>query len=956
MITSTRFVTFYSYKGGVGRSLALANTAFSLAAQGKKVLIIDMDFEAPGQHLTELFIRRGADRADLKDWPDKGMLELLEAWRQHPKDSQTPFEIDLRDYLRRPRQEVINTLEKAAEQRVENGVKSDTAAESKIGEIWLMPSGNSADTTYAGRVAQFDWASFSTQGGGSLLDGLRYTLEQCGFDYVLLDTRTGYSAEFLVAGADIADTIIILASYNRQNIEGTRDIIRRLDHFNAQRRKNDEQYLAKRVLLLGSPQPTGLGTETMARRYADIRLQWPELVEFALHLPYDAELALEERIRTWECFDKPQFGTVYAAQIDDLCRLIVAPTTPELLMKPVVAQNPFEHLRGGNIDSDDVVRYFVDPGGNIVADLEGFTPLVITGARGTGKTMLARRFCIDEWLVERAAQGRAESLEGLKQIGLYFHIDSDVLHSFNHHDDAERKLNDRLFGFFFDILLVRKALGALQQLRPLDYWADSGKLWHSLYAELGEPVPVEPTLTLFLELLEGRLTQIRLYLNNPKRFSPPVISAPNILFKRLVEHLRMGKQFTKLYFAIHIDEYENFEAYQQRILNTRLKHARFDECVTYRFYMRGGGFTTRETLAPAQVVENINDFRQHSLDEDLDFEAFKKHAERVANRHLELTPWFNNNAHTNIAMLFEDLSNEEEAQQLARGNRKDVLEKWVEAKHPVAKAVMLAWFQEEPSYLRRTVGVVLLNQGKSVCEIVNGMRANDSRARDWYHTYSRGALHWLCRLHHVDKRYAGLNTLIGLAGNNIRVFIDYCYESFSAWLAEWDSKTLTLPISVKIQNDAIHLQAKILRQNLYSAARSGPEINRFLDRFGRLCEAVHKSPKQSEPEINHFAIKGKDTPETLLKLLRDARFEGVVRQLPGNKQKSLEDERQEDWQLSPWICPLFNLSSRRKRKMLLTAHELHLLFNGTDDDWKRLWREKEAALDVVDDPQGGLFE
>src|SRR5262245_10016954 len=40
--------TFYSYKGGVGRTLALANTAVLLAKQGRKVLMVDMDLEAPG--------------------------------------------------------------------------------------------------------------------------------------------------------------------------------------------------------------------------------------------------------------------------------------------------------------------------------------------------------------------------------------------------------------------------------------------------------------------------------------------------------------------------------------------------------------------------------------------------------------------------------------------------------------------------------------------------------------------------------------------------------------------------------------------------------------------------------------------------------------------------------------------------------------------------------------------
>src|SRR4051812_15582366 len=45
-----RVVTFYSYKGGTGRSMALANAAWTLAANGLRVLMIDWDLEAPGLH------------------------------------------------------------------------------------------------------------------------------------------------------------------------------------------------------------------------------------------------------------------------------------------------------------------------------------------------------------------------------------------------------------------------------------------------------------------------------------------------------------------------------------------------------------------------------------------------------------------------------------------------------------------------------------------------------------------------------------------------------------------------------------------------------------------------------------------------------------------------------------------------------------------------------------------
>ena len=45
-----KIITFYSYKGGTGRSMALANVAWILAANEKRVLVIDWDLEAPGVH------------------------------------------------------------------------------------------------------------------------------------------------------------------------------------------------------------------------------------------------------------------------------------------------------------------------------------------------------------------------------------------------------------------------------------------------------------------------------------------------------------------------------------------------------------------------------------------------------------------------------------------------------------------------------------------------------------------------------------------------------------------------------------------------------------------------------------------------------------------------------------------------------------------------------------------
>lgn len=43
-----KVISFYSYKGGVGRTTALVLAALQMARKGKRVAVIDMDLEAPG--------------------------------------------------------------------------------------------------------------------------------------------------------------------------------------------------------------------------------------------------------------------------------------------------------------------------------------------------------------------------------------------------------------------------------------------------------------------------------------------------------------------------------------------------------------------------------------------------------------------------------------------------------------------------------------------------------------------------------------------------------------------------------------------------------------------------------------------------------------------------------------------------------------------------------------------
>ena len=73
-MTRPAVVTFYSYKGGVGRTLLAANMAVALARRGK-TLLWDLDTEAPRTHLIHALRPAGPIR--------DGFFDSLLDWQPH---------------------------------------------------------------------------------------------------------------------------------------------------------------------------------------------------------------------------------------------------------------------------------------------------------------------------------------------------------------------------------------------------------------------------------------------------------------------------------------------------------------------------------------------------------------------------------------------------------------------------------------------------------------------------------------------------------------------------------------------------------------------------------------------------------------------------------------------------------------------------------------------------------
>lgn len=181
-------VTFYSYKGGVGRTMALVNTALLLAKRGRRVLIVDFDLEAPGLPTYDVF-SSASDHIGLVDY--------------------------ISEYLR------TNASPEASAyiKQCEFDGKS----------IWVMPAGSNVDQGYSRRLNQIDWQNlYDNRDGFLMFEDLRSQWEAfggSGFDYVLIDSRTGYTDVGGICTRQLPNSVVAMFLPNAQNIRGLANVV-----------------------------------------------------------------------------------------------------------------------------------------------------------------------------------------------------------------------------------------------------------------------------------------------------------------------------------------------------------------------------------------------------------------------------------------------------------------------------------------------------------------------------------------------------------------------------------------------------------------------------------------------------------------------------------------------------------------------------------------------------------
>ena len=202
--------TFYSFKGGVGRSMAVANVGVALALEGKKVLLVDWDLEAPGLETyfsDPMRIVRGGSRTP-------GVIDLLES---HAAGEP----LDWRKCCQRA-----------------------TFLESSLDII----SAGRRGADYLKRVQHLNWETlYSDHDVGHYIDALRGEWRET-YDFILIDSRTGITDIGDVCTVLLPDVLVLMFVTNQQNIDGITGVLARARHAHAKLPVDRSKLLAVPVL------------------------------------------------------------------------------------------------------------------------------------------------------------------------------------------------------------------------------------------------------------------------------------------------------------------------------------------------------------------------------------------------------------------------------------------------------------------------------------------------------------------------------------------------------------------------------------------------------------------------------------------------------------------------------------------------------------------------------------
>lgn len=567
-----------------------------------------------------------------------------------------------------------------------------------------------------------------------------------------------------------------------------------------------------------------------------------------------------------------------------------------------------EWLRGRLFD------LFTEPG--YFDELKMNRPCVLIGGRGTGKTTVLQGLSYQGQLA--FANSEKEVIDTWQFFGLYHRVNTNRVMAFRGPELSEERWR-ACFAHYLNLLFCTQLLEfacwfELQTGRELSLSSEDLAAFRATLGLQAEGGLAELAQEVRLQVLKFEAS-INSIVDSPPAFLSMQAAPVDTLASALLGTPALaGKQFFFL-----IDEFENYQDYQQRVLNTIIKHA--PSSYTFKVGVRELGWRERSTLNANEQLTSPADYARISISERLTDSRFKSFAEQVLSvRYLNSVEL--PSATADFPALFPKLGELEEAERLIDSAQATRVRKAVEvacspAQREAARALPIGvqyfldyWASAHPD---TTLGAE-----------IDAWLAGTAASKDRFDNHFHASLFAIRRRKRgIRKYYSGWDVYLALCEGNIRYLLELVHSALLLHIEEAGAE-LT-PISPETQTHAAQAVGRKNLSELEGLSVDGARLTKLLLSLGRVFGVLAESPAGHTSEANQFHLREELAPESdgrAMELLKHSVMHLALVRYAGSKLLDERDTKAYDYMIHPIFAPFFVFSHRKKRKILLSSANL----------------------------------
>ncbi len=289
------------------------------------------------------------------------------------------------------------------------------------------------------------------------------------------------------------------------------------------------------------------------------------------------------------------------------------------LIQGNIIDNPFLACTARDMDYKEVIKYWCDPFELYKINLSEFissdTPIVLEGARGTGKTMLLKRLaywgqkCRHE-INEEGKDGKWGNYYDKRQLveecglGVYFRYKEDFCVFLA--DIDNKKTRERVFNAYFSLFILREIIEIVEDIVGNNYREERCicSCFEELLREKCDSFDcVNEKIQAILDSFDDILNDFW----NGNEFEEIFMPYDGIFKKAIGELHSCVDTFKNVKFILLLDEYENAHEFQSCI-NKLIKQNDSDTPLTYRIGMRPNGMYDKKYSVGFELLQVDRDY------------------------------------------------------------------------------------------------------------------------------------------------------------------------------------------------------------------------------------------------------------------------------------------------------------------------------------------------------------